>query len=162
MLSFEELYLAYSPDVYRFAYWLAGDRGDAEYITSETFVRGWINFSTIRTETLKAYLFTIARNIYLESLRKRRNHYRLEEEHREFLPKIESAFEDQNELVAVRDYLQTLPEVDRSAFVLRIQYDLPYAEVARILQLTETTVKVKVHRVRKKLFNDYQERNSHE
>src|SRR5215510_731814 len=72
MLTFEELYVAYSPDVYRFACWLAGDTNDAEDITAETFARAWLNFATIRTETLKAYLFTIARNTYLESLRKHR------------------------------------------------------------------------------------------
>jgi RNA polymerase sigma-70 factor (ECF subfamily) len=162
MLTFEELYLAYSPDVYRFAYWLAGDPGDAEDITADTFFRAWMNFDTIRTETLKAYLFTIARNIYLESLRKNRNHRQLEESQPDIRPAMEGMIENQNELDTVRNFLKTLPEIDRSAFVLRIQYDLPYTEVARILRLSETAVKVKVHRVRKKLFNDYQERNSHE
>jgi RNA polymerase sigma-70 factor (ECF subfamily) len=58
MLSFEELYIAYSPDVYRFANWLSGNTNDAEDITAETFTRAWMNFAIIRTETLKAYLFT--------------------------------------------------------------------------------------------------------
>jgi len=79
MLNFEELYLVYSADVYRFAYWLCGDRRDAEDITSDTFVRAWMNFDMIRTETLKAYLFAIARNTYLESLRKRHHHDQLTE-----------------------------------------------------------------------------------
>ena len=162
MLTFEELYVAYSPDVYRFAYWLAGDSGDAEDITSDTFFRAWMNFNIIRTETLKAYLFTIARNIYLESSRKNRNDRHLEESHPDTQPAVEGVIENQSELDAVRKFLKTLPEVASSAFVLRIQYGLPYTEVARILRLSETAVKVKVHRVRKKLFNDYQERNSHE
>ena len=75
---------------------------------------------------------------------------------------MERVLEDQNELDHVWKWLQTLPEVDRSAFVLRIQHDLPYAEVARILYISKSAVKVKVHRMRKKLFSDYQERNSHE
>jgi RNA polymerase sigma-70 factor (ECF subfamily) len=162
MLTFEELYLVYSPDVYRFAYWLAGDPGEAEDITADTFFRAWVNFSAIRTETLKAYLFTIARNIYLASLRKKHSHCHLEESQPDTQSALERRVEDQNELEAVQRSLKLLPEVDRSAFVLRIQHDLPYAEVARILQLSETAVKVKVHRVRKKLFKDYQERNSHE
>jgi RNA polymerase sigma-70 factor (ECF subfamily) len=162
MLTFEELYLAYSPDVYRFACWLAGDEREAEDITADTFFRAWMNFNTIRTETLKAYLFTIARNIYLESLRKNHNHPHLEESHPDAQPAMEGIIEDQSELDAIWKSLKLLPEVDRSAFVLRIQYDLPYAEVARILQLSETAVKVKVHRARKKLFHDYQERNPHE
>jgi RNA polymerase sigma-70 factor (ECF subfamily) len=66
MLDFHDLYESYGPEVYRFAYWLAGSAAEAEDITSETFIRAWINFASIRTETLKAYLFQIARNIYLE------------------------------------------------------------------------------------------------
>ena len=152
MLSFEELYIAYSPDVYRFACWLTGDAADAEDITSETFVRAWMNFDTIRTETLKAYLFTIARHIYLESLRKRHNHAKLDEQTADQQPKIEKQLEHQIELDFVRDILYTLPEVDRSAFVMRVQYALSYDEIARVLQISETAVKVKVHRIRKKLF----------
>jgi len=153
MLKFEELYVGYSPDVYRFANWLSGNSKDAEDITSETFVRAWINFSTIRTETLKAYLFTIARNIYLESLRKNRDHIELDETHTDPHPRPEKMFEHQSELDQVRTVLLTLPEIDRSAFVMRVQYDLPYAEIGRVLQLSENAVKVKVHRVRKKLFD---------
>jgi RNA polymerase sigma-70 factor (ECF subfamily) len=153
MLSFEELYISYSPDVYRFACWLAGNSNDAEDITAETFVRAWMNLNRIRTETLKAYLFTIARNIFLESLRKRRDHAELGEEVADPHPGVEKRLEHQSDLDFVRAILRTLPEMDRSAFVMRVQYDLSYAEIARVLQLTENAAKVKVHRVRKKLFD---------
>ena len=162
MLSFEELYLAYSPDVYRFAYWLSGDKGEAEDITSDTFVRAWMNFDSIRTETLKAYLFTITRNIYLELLRKKHIHQPLEESHPDAHPKVERVIEYQNELAAIEESLQAIPEMDRSAFILRVQYGLSYAEIARVLKLSESAAKVKVHRTRKKLFTEYQERNSYE
>jgi RNA polymerase sigma-70 factor, ECF subfamily len=162
MLSFEDMYLAYSPDVYRFAFWLSGDSGEAEDITSDTFVRAWMNFATIRTETLKAYLFTIARNIYLEGLRRRHDHHSLKESHPDSRTKLERMIEDRSELDEIRSTLQNIAEIDRSAFVLRVQYDLPYAEIARVLKLSEGAAKVKVHRARKKLFSDYQERNSDE
>jgi len=152
MLRFEELYVAYSPDVYRFAVWLSGNSSDAEDITAETFARAWMNFNTIRTETLKAYLFTIARNTYLESLRKHRDHVELDDAHPDSRPALEKSLETQNELDQVRTALQTLPEVERSAFVMRVQYDLPYAEIARVLRISEGAAKVKVHRVRKMLF----------
>ncbi len=79
MLEFNDLYQSYAHEIYRFAYWLAGNSVEAEDITSETFVRAWINFSSIRTETLKAYLLTIARNFYLEQLRKQRIQVKLED-----------------------------------------------------------------------------------
>ncbi|MBI5962939.1 MAG: RNA polymerase sigma factor [Chloroflexi bacterium] len=152
MLTFEELYVAYSPDVYRFANWLSGNANDAEDIAAETFTRAWTNFAIIRTETLKAYLFTIARNIYLESLRKHRDQEALNDIHPDPHPSIEKVLETQSELDQIRAVLLTLAEIDRSAFVMRVQYDLPYAEIARVLQLSESAVKVKVHRVRKLLF----------
>ena len=152
MLTFEELYVAYSPDVYRFAAWLSGNANDAEDITAETFARAWMNFNNIRTETLKAYLFTIARNRYLESLRKHHDHDLLNETHPDESPRPEKIIETQSELDQIRNTLLTLTEIDRSAFVMRVQYDLPYVEIARVLQLSEGAVKVKVHRIRKLLF----------
>lgn len=155
MLTFEELYITYSPDVYRFATWLSGNIHDAEDLTSETFVRAWKSFDAARTETLKAYLFTIARNIYLESLRKNRIHETLNESRPDAAPSAHQKLEDQSDLDLVSHILQSLPELDRSAFVMRIQSDLPYSEIARVLQLTESAVKVKVHRARKKLFAEF-------
>jgi RNA polymerase sigma factor (sigma-70 family) len=155
MLNFEQLYVAYSPEVYRFSNWLTGNSEDAADITSETFVRAWRNFDAVQTETLKAYLFTIARNIYLESHRKNHTHDILAESHPDASPPAQKKLEDQSDLDLIGSILHTLPEIDRSAFVLRIQSDLSYAEIARVLRLTESAVKVKVHRVRKKLFAEF-------
>jgi RNA polymerase sigma-70 factor (ECF subfamily) len=55
------------------------------------------------------------------------------------------------ELDRTLNALQTLSEVDRTALLLRIQHELSYAEIARILELPLTTVKVKVYRARLKL-----------
>jgi len=63
--DFHALYVRYSPDVFRFALYLSGDRHDAEDITSETFVRAWTAPGPIRAATVKGYLLTIARNLFL-------------------------------------------------------------------------------------------------
>lgn len=155
MLSFEELYVSYSPDVYRFAVWLSGNTADAEDIAAETFARAWMNFNSIRTETLKAYLFTIARNIFLESKRKHREHEELPETYPDANPGLEKNVELRSELDQIQVSLLSLPEIDRSAFVMRVQHDLPYEEIARVLNLSETATKVKVHRVRKFIFTSH-------
>ena len=151
MLSFHELYEAYAADVHRFAFWLAGDSAEADDVTSETFVRAWTHMGAIRTETLKGYLMTIAHNVYLGRLRKRRLQCDLEDVHMDPQPGPEKLAECQAELELARRVLQALPEADRAAFVLRVDHDLPYAEIARVLQLSVSAVKVKVHRARKKL-----------
>lgn len=151
MLSFQDLYESYATEVYRFAYWLAGDSFEAEDITSETFIRAWVHNSTIRTETLKAYLFAITRNVYLEQRRKRRREVALHDVYPDPAARPDKLAEARVELLRVQSVLQTLPEIDRAAFVLRVQHELPYAEIARVLGLSLTATKVKIYRVRKKL-----------
>lgn len=151
MLTFLELYESYANDVYRFALWLSGDNAEAEDITSETFVRAWVRNNRIRTETLKAYLFTIARNIYLGKQRKMNRQIALDGDYSDPTPGPEAMVETQIKLTQVRKVLQNLPEVDRTAFVLSVLYEMPYAEIARVLELSLSATKVKVHRVRKKI-----------
>ena len=153
MLNFQDVYAAYAPEVYRFAFWLSGDGLEAEDITSETFVRAWVKRDVIRTETLKAYLFTIARNAFLERRRKSKRRAVLEDSYPDPSPGPPQQAEARLELQKVGNLLQTLPEVDRTAFILRVQHELPCAEIARILELSLSAVKVKIYRVRKKLLS---------
>ncbi len=151
MINFQDLYESYASEVYRFSLWMAGDNIEAEDITSETFIRAWVYNNKIRTETLKAFLFTISRNLYLERLRKRKNQVVLNDVYPDPTPGPDKMTESQSILKEVKKMLQTVPEIDRAAFVMRVQHELPYDEIARALKLSITAVKVKVHRVRKKL-----------
>jgi RNA polymerase sigma-70 factor (ECF subfamily) len=154
IMDFQELYDSYAHDVYRFALWLAGDEAKAEDLTSETFIRAWTRRDDIRTETLKAYLISIARNLHLMQLRKDSRMTDLEDIHSDTSPGPDRYTESRHELSRIEQILLTMRECDRTAFVLRVQHDLPYAEIARILGLSLTSAKVKVHRVRKRLLID--------
>ncbi|MEE9441957.1 MAG: RNA polymerase sigma factor [candidate division Zixibacteria bacterium] len=151
MLEFRNLYESYANDIYRFALWLSGDRSEAEDITSDTFVRAWVRRSQIRTETLKAYLFAIARNIYLEHQRKRKLQVDLKDDYPDPAPGPDRLVESKQALRRVWNVLKTVSEVDRAAFILRVQHELSYDEIARVLGLSLANTKVKIHRVRKKL-----------
>ena len=69
MTDLDALYRKYAADVFRFALYLSGERSEAEDITSETFVRVWTSTAPIRLATVRAYLFTIARHLFLRSRR---------------------------------------------------------------------------------------------
>ena len=148
-MNFTEIYTSYADDIYRFAFHLTGSYDNAKDITSETFSRAWTHNSTIRVETLKAYLFTIARNIYLEQLRKRKNLDSISED---------MMLESKLKLEQIHSFLQSLPEVDRTVFILHIYNEIPYAEIARILELSLSGTKVKVYRVRKKLIKYFKDK----
>ena len=151
MLNFQDLYDSYATDVYRFTFWLSGDGCEAEDITSETFIRAWTSNTPIRTETLKAYLFTIARHIFLERQRKHKREVALEDIYEIPNPGPDELVQYRLEIKRVQEALQAMPEIDRAAFILRVQQELPYDEIARILELSLSAVKVKVHRIRRKL-----------
>ena len=79
MTDIENLYKRYAGDVRRFALYLCGDVMMADEITSDTFVRAWIAADRIRQPTVKSYLFTIARNAYIDLLRRAARHTQLDE-----------------------------------------------------------------------------------
>jgi RNA polymerase sigma-70 factor (ECF subfamily) len=87
----------------------------------------------------------------LQHQRKKKRQAILEDVHPDPAPGPDILTESQFKLKSVQRILQTLPEIDRAAFVLRVQHELPYDEIARILELSLTATKVKVYRVRKKL-----------
>src|SRR6476620_2932719 len=65
-VDFGQLYERYAREVLRFAWYLTGSRSEAEDITSETFVRAWVDSGKLRVDTVKAYLFMIARNLHVD------------------------------------------------------------------------------------------------
>ena len=147
-LDIDALYQRYARDVFRFATYLCGNRSDAEDITAETFVRAWTAPERIEAATVKGYLFTIARNLFLKGIRRTSRHTSLREDLPDPAPGPPSRLEQQAELDAVLARLQTLPEVDRAALLMRALDGLPYQEIALALGISLSSAKVKVHRTR--------------
>ena len=151
MDAFHHLYQEFSKDVFRFAVYLSGDTSLAENITSETFIRAWTSSAPIRQPTTKAYLFTIARNLYLRQMRKTSVNTTLPEDLADRSPDLHTAIEKRSELATVMTALQTLPEVDRAALLMRSAEAMSHAEIAAALKISVEAVRVKIHRARKKL-----------
>jgi RNA polymerase sigma-70 factor (ECF subfamily) len=148
MTDFSALYQKYAPEVFRFALYLSGERAEAEDITSETFARAWAAPESIRVATVKAYLFTIARNLFLQGLRKKSRQIELSPTLPDSQPSPLAQSEQKEELRIVLARLQRLPEIDRAALLMRASDDTSYEEIARALGITLAAAKVKVHRAR--------------
>ena len=159
MTDLEALYSRNAPDVFRFALYLSGSHDEAADLTSETFVRAWASHERIRLNTVRSYLFTITRNLYLNSLRRSRRQDELSETLRDPRPGPAVEAERTSQLAFALDALMRLPEIDRAALVLRAVEDMPYDEIARTLGMSLATVKVRIHRARRALleFRDAQD-----
>lgn len=150
MTDFHDLYQSYSVDIYRFALYLTADKDEAEDIVAECFVRAIHSKVPLQPVSVKAYLLRIARNLHLENLRKNKRLTELPTDLSDENENQLTRLSHKSELEAVFSYLQTCNEVDRAAFLLRID-GLSYDEIAEILELSLSSTKVKVHRIRQKL-----------
>jgi RNA polymerase sigma-70 factor (ECF subfamily) len=148
--DFHELYVRYADEVYRFALFLCGDAAEAQEIAAETFARALTGKVPLIDSTVKAYLLTIARNFYIEITRQQKRRAELSHEIPDSRPELEHIVSQRTELQALQKFLQTIPEADRTALLLRAD-GMTYQEIARTLNLSLASAKVKVHRVRLKL-----------
>ena len=71
MDAFREIYDRHWHSVYRLALFLTGDPREAQDLTADTFVRAWTARDRLRTQTVRAYLLTITRNLYRDQCRRR-------------------------------------------------------------------------------------------
>ena len=147
----ENLYRRYATEVYRFSLWLSGDPVEADDLVSETFLRAWTSTADLRASTVKAYLFTIARNVFRRRMKRFRRHTNIETDVEDRGQRPVDAAEAKQDVRVALNAMQQLPELDRAALLLRAQHGLPYAEIASCLGVSLSAAKVRTFRARIKL-----------
>jgi RNA polymerase sigma-70 factor (ECF subfamily) len=101
--------------------------------------------------TVRAYLLTIAHNLYRAEKKRTARQVSLDGALTDSKAGPEAEVLGRLGLEAVLRALQSFPEVDRAALLMHVLDDLPYAAIAKALGLSITAVKVRVHRARLKL-----------
>ena len=105
----------------------------------------------IVTETVRAYLCTIARRLYLKPWHRDQRHGELEDIQADTRPGPEQqaiAAQSSQRMLAA---LQKLSETDRAALLMRAEDGVPYEDIALALEISLSSAKVKVSRARLKL-----------
>ena len=144
--TFHSLYEAHARDVYRFARFLTASDDAAADITSEAFLRAWAGRETIRVDTVKAYLLTIARNLARDRRRFAGQWPAADMPERRTEPNAEARMELRRALDAVR----SLPVEYREPLMLAAS-GVEYDQISSVLGISRSTVKIRVHRARLKL-----------
>ena len=139
-------------DVHRFVLVpLRGIPALADDILSETFIRLWHARDRRDRTTVKGYLLAIARNLFLADRRHASRMTTLDERAQDTRPGPERRAQAHLELAAVLAALQTPPEIDRAAVLLRAEEGMLDDEAAAALGISPGAARVKVHRARLKL-----------
>jgi len=144
----------YGKQVYRLAYYYVRDRYLAEDIYQEVFVRVFRNYDKFRQESsFYTWIYRITVNLckdYLKSARYKRiitaGFINDDQRPRELNRLMEEA-----EGGSVFSTVMELPEKYRLPISLHYLDGLPVSEISRILKISESSVKVRLHRGRNKL-----------
>ncbi|MFC6016250.1 SigE family RNA polymerase sigma factor [Plantactinospora solaniradicis] len=134
--QFVEYFTVRAEPLRRLAYSLSGDWHTAEDLVQVTFVRLYRNWPRVRAESVDAYSRRVLVNAFLSDRRNRRREAVTPDP-----PDLPAAGVDVAVRLAVRHALAQLSPRQRAAVVLRYLEDLPVAEVATLLGITEGTVK---------------------
>jgi RNA polymerase sigma-70 factor (ECF subfamily) len=151
LVDFGALYLAHARDLRRFAVYLSGDAAAADDLVSEAFVRAWTARERVEMSTVRGYLFTIVRNLFLKQRRREHREVPLDQQLADGRPGPDERAGDQRDLQVVLAALARLPEIDRAAVLMRADEGIPYEEIGAALGISTVAAKVKVHRARLKL-----------
>ena len=158
-ISFRDDVLPLKNKLYRLALRITLNPAEAEDAVQDSLIRVWEHRDEWeQIENIEAYAMTICRNISLDMAgRAGRGNVQLNEELRvkneEFSIfnsqfSIEEKFEQAECLSIVKKIMDTLPEVQRSIMELRDIEGKSYQEIGNILKLSESQVKVYLHRAR--------------
>ena len=158
-ISFRDDVLPMKNRLYRLALHITLNPAEAEDAVQDTLIKVWEHREEWeRIESIEAYAHIICRNTALDMAGKAgRGNVQLSEELRvkseEFSIansqfSTEEKFDQQERLLIVRKIMDTLPEVQRSIMELRDIEGKTYQEIADMLKLSETQVKVYLHRAR--------------
>jgi RNA polymerase sigma-70 factor (ECF subfamily) len=138
----------------RFLECLMGERaGVAQEIAQESFLRFYrLDRDGLQAEEARFWLYRVARNLALNELSKRRTRHkflsRVNEVFRRKTPDPSENLEQAERRQIVLEMLRSLPEQQRAALLLREQEEMSYREIARVLNITESKVKVDIFRAR--------------
>ena len=136
-----EIYEDYCPLIYSVVREILGNREDAEDVTSDFFIRIWDIADTYRTgRGHRAWLITIARNLAIDYLRKRKKDS-LTAEIPDYLQAGESSCEERLcQKLGLEQALMTLKEEERQIVNLKIMGELTFREIASVLKKPQGTV----------------------
>jgi RNA polymerase sigma-70 factor (ECF subfamily) len=146
MKTFDRLYRAHRKKLFNYLMRMSGDYALSQDIMQESFTRFYKHYRHQSQEP--SLLYTIARNALLDHFRKTKPSGEFDEN------SLRSTLDSERYLMVRDEYRRTLSAIERlkpderDILSLLISTDFSYQKIADITRLSESNIKVKVHRAR--------------
>ena len=155
--SFNELVRRYQEKVYRIANRFVNDHDQTDDIVQEVFIKVYKALPGFRGESgFYTWLYRITVNVSLSTTRKQRikDFLRIDEffqypDEENTQPDVQYEHEEQMKLIA--DAIQSLPEKQKTVFVLRYYEELSYEDISKILKTSVGGLKANYFHAVKKI-----------
>lgn len=149
----------YGRAVYTLVVRIVGCTEDAEEVTQDIFLKAFSKLDRFSgRSSFSTWLYRIAYNTAISHARRAHpKFYGMDERRLAALPdseadRLEEWAEKQERLDALNRAVELLDPEERALVTLFYYEDRPVAECAAIAELSESNVKVRLHRIRKKLY----------
>ncbi|HKJ41148.1 MAG TPA: RNA polymerase sigma-70 factor [Sunxiuqinia sp.] len=150
---FREIFNEHYKYLRNFIYYLSGDLELTDDLTQDVFLHLWEEQEKIHRETVKSYLFTVAKNLYFKHHRKKNTHLNFtssllneqDNESPEFLLELKE-FDRK-----LQDAIAEIPDKTRAIFLMSRIDNMTYAEIAERMQLSTKAVEKHMSKAMKML-----------
>lgn len=154
-LLFKQIFDTNSKKIFHLCYGYTGDEDAANDLLQETFLKVWQNLDKFRNKSLiSTWIYRIAVNTCLTYLRSEKRQAK-DELTDNIIESRPEEFSEKNEQVALLyKSISQLEENDRLIITMVLD-ELPYHEIAEISGISEGNLRVKIHRIKLKLTELY-------
>jgi len=163
---FNLLYDRYSDKVYAKCVSLLKDYTLAEDSTQEIFVKILLNCSKFNNKSkFSTWIYSITYNFCIDEIRRQKKEIKENVENFSSLDQIDNDIDDAQILeinvYRLKEVLEFMPCEDTSVLMMKYQDDMSIKDMSLVLNKTESAVKMKILRAKKKFINIYKEKYKH-
>ena len=150
--QFNEIFDLYYQKILRLSKgYFNGDEAIASDVTQEIFIKIWENLSSFRNESkISTWIYRISVNTCLMYLRKLSTKKEINLNQLPHMPSESYSTEDDERLRKMYACIQKLDEAGK-LIILMVLEGIEYHEIAKVVGITEDTLRVRIHRIKKNL-----------
>ena len=164
--AFEQIVIANEDNVYRLALKMTKNEQDALDISQEVFIKAYTNIQGFRGDSrMSVWLYRLTYNQCMDFLRKKsgekltsisarddnEGEYEMEIPDMRYTPEQNLLKKETTKTIA--ESFRELPKKQYDVLVMREISDMSYSEIAKVLDISEGTVKSRISRARENLAN---------
>ena len=151
----DEIYRLYAGDVYRYLFSLCRNEHLAQDLLQDVMLKAVTGFDKFRGDSsVKTWLFTIAKNLYLNHVKRADNrNLPIEEEVLRSEDNLEERIMDQSQALHIHRLVHSLDDPYREVFTLRVFAELKFDDIGAVFGKSGNWARVSYYRAKEKILS---------